>query len=97
MGISRYLNAIRRYGFLAVQLDPLGTPPPGAVELHLDEYGITEADLELVSGEALGFPYGSKEFCQFTERVLSRLRDHAYRTGARLAKEKGSFPVFELD
>ena len=57
VGISRYLNAIRRYGFLAVQLDPLGTPPPGAVELHLDEYGITEADLELVSGEALGFPH----------------------------------------
>ena len=57
VGISRYLNAIRRYGFLAVQLDPLGTPPPGAVELHLDEYGITEADLELVTGEALGFPH----------------------------------------
>ncbi|HVZ48070.1 MAG TPA: thiamine pyrophosphate-dependent enzyme, partial [Gemmatimonadaceae bacterium] len=57
VGISRYLNAIRRYGFLAVQLDPLGAPPPGAVELHIAEYGITEADLDLVSGDALGFPH----------------------------------------
>ena len=32
-GVARYTAAIRRYGHLAVQLDPLGTPPPGAVEL----------------------------------------------------------------
>jgi 2-oxoglutarate dehydrogenase E1 component len=57
VGISRYLNAIRRYGFLAVQLDPLGAPPPGAIELRIEEYGITEADLELVTGAALGFPH----------------------------------------
>lgn len=57
VGISRYLNAIRRYGYLAVPLDPLGSPPPGAVELTLEHYGITEADLELVTGEALGFPH----------------------------------------
>jgi 2-oxoglutarate dehydrogenase E1 component len=57
VGISRYLNAIRRYGYLAVQLDPLGSPPPGAVELTLENYGITAADLELVTGDALGFPH----------------------------------------
>ena len=57
VGISRYLNSIRRYGFLAVQLDPLGSPPPGAAELRVEYYGITESDLELVSGEALGFPH----------------------------------------
>ena len=57
VGISRYLNAIRRYGYLAVQLDPLGAPPTGAVELHIDQYGITEDDLDLVTGEALGFPH----------------------------------------
>jgi len=57
VGISRYLNAIRRYGFLAVQLDPLGTPPPGARELTLEHYGISEADLDLVTGEACGFPH----------------------------------------
>ncbi|MCC7194017.1 MAG: 2-oxoglutarate dehydrogenase E1 component [Gemmatimonadaceae bacterium] len=57
VGVSRYLNGIRRYGYLAVQLDPLGSAPPGAVELTLDYYGITEADLALVTGEALGFPH----------------------------------------
>src|SRR5580698_8392248 len=53
VGVSRYLNSIRRYGYLAVQLDPLGTPPPGAAELTPEHYGITDADLSLVTGAAL--------------------------------------------
>ena len=57
VGVSRYLNSIRRYGYLAVQLDPLGSPPPGATELTLEHYGITDADLDLVTGAALGFPH----------------------------------------
>jgi 2-oxoglutarate dehydrogenase E1 component len=57
VAVSRYLNSIRRYGYLAVPLDPLGSPPPGAVELTLGHYGITEADLALVTGDALGFPH----------------------------------------
>jgi 2-oxoglutarate dehydrogenase E1 component len=57
VAVSRYLNSIRRYGYLAVQLDPLGSPPPGAVELTLEHYGITDADLALVTGAALGFPH----------------------------------------
>ena len=56
-GVARYTAAIRRYGHLAVPLDPLGSPPPGAVELTLDHYGITDADLDLVSGAAIDFPH----------------------------------------
>ncbi|MFA6166810.1 MAG: 2-oxoglutarate dehydrogenase E1 component [Gemmatimonadaceae bacterium] len=56
-GVARYTAAIRRYGHLAVQLDPLGTPPPGAVELTLEHYGITDDDLDLVSGAAIDFPH----------------------------------------
>lgn len=56
-GAARYTAAIRRYGHLAVPLDPLGTPPPGAVELTLEHYGITDADLDLVSGAAIDFPH----------------------------------------
>ncbi len=56
-GVARYTAAIRRYGHLAVQIDPLGTPPPGAVELTLEHYGITDADLDLVSGAAIDFPH----------------------------------------
>lgn len=56
-GVARYTTAIRAYGHLAVQLDPLGTPPPGAPELTPEFHGITEADLDGVSGAALGFPH----------------------------------------
>ena len=56
-GAARYTAAIRRYGHLAVQLDPLGTPGPGAIELTLEHYGITDADLDLVSGASLDFPH----------------------------------------
>lgn len=47
------------------------------------------------AGEALGFPYGSPEFVHFEERVFDTLRDHAYAASAKLAKEKGSFPLYD--
>ena len=56
-GAARYTTAIRTYGHFAVQLDPLGTPPPGAPELTLEFFGIVEADLDIVTGAALGFPH----------------------------------------
>jgi len=56
-GAARYTSAIRAYGHLAVQLDPLGAPPPGAPELTPEFHGITEDELDLVSGTALGFPH----------------------------------------
>ncbi len=54
---SRYTSNIRSYGHLAVQLDPLGSPPPGAPELTPEYHGITDEQLERVSGAALGFPH----------------------------------------
>ena len=56
-GVARYTSAIRQYGHLAVQLDPLGSPPPGAPELTPEFHGITDADLDVVSGAALGWPH----------------------------------------
>jgi 2-oxoglutarate dehydrogenase E1 component len=47
-------QAIRSYGHYAVQLDPLGTPPPGAEDLSPAYWGLTEADLQAIPGEALG-------------------------------------------
>jgi 2-oxoglutarate dehydrogenase E1 component len=79
VGVSRYLNSIRRYGYLAVQLDPLGSPPPGAVELTLEHYGITDADLALVTGASLGFPH-----LQTGREVAERL---TYRYTRNLAVE----------
>ena len=49
------------------------------------------------AGEMLGFPYGSEEFLQWTEKVFACLRDNTYRASARLAKEKGAFPLYRED
>ncbi|WP_411279085.1 2-oxoglutarate dehydrogenase E1 component [Gemmatimonas sp.] len=47
-------QAIRNYGHYAVQLDPLGSPPPGAEDLSPEFWGLTEADLQAIPGAALG-------------------------------------------
>lgn len=57
VGVSRYVSAIRAYGHFAVQLDPLGTPPPGAQELTPEFHGIKESDLDGITGASLGFPH----------------------------------------
>ena len=49
------------------------------------------------AGELLGFPYGSDEFLAWAEKVFACLRDNTYRASARLAKEKGSFPLYRED
>jgi 2-oxoglutarate dehydrogenase E1 component len=49
------VEGIRQYGHLAVQLDPLGSPPPGGPELTPEFHGITERDLRDVPARALGF------------------------------------------
>ena len=39
------VQAIREYGHLAAQLDPLGSPPPGDPALEMESYGLSEEDL----------------------------------------------------
>ena len=56
-GAASLIQAIRHFGHLAVQIDPLGTPPMGAPELTPEFHGITEADLAQIPGAALGFPH----------------------------------------
>jgi 2-oxoglutarate dehydrogenase E1 component len=58
-GAAAIIDAIRQYGHLAVALDPLGTPPPGAAELTPEFYGIVEKDLALVPAFALGYDVGT--------------------------------------
>ncbi len=55
-GAAALAESIRQYGHLAVQLDPLGTPPAGAVELTPEYHGIVEDDLAQVPAAALGLP-----------------------------------------
>src|SRR4051812_36330282 len=58
-GAAALIEAIREYGPLAVQLDPLGTAPPGAEELRPEAHGITEDDLADVPASAVGFGSGT--------------------------------------
>ena len=46
------------------------------------------------AGEMLGYPYGSPEFLAWCEKVFACLRDNCYRASARLAAEKGAFPMY---
>ena len=54
-GAASLAEAVRAYGHLAVAIDPLGTPPPGADELQAEFHGVTEADLSAIPASALGF------------------------------------------
>ena len=53
-GAASLQQCIRDYGHYAVQLDPLGSPPPGADELAPEYHGLTDADLATIPGAALG-------------------------------------------
>src|SRR3954471_24173218 len=58
-GAAALVDAIRQFGHLAVQLDPLGSAPPGSPELTPEFHGITETDLSDVPATALGHESGT--------------------------------------
>ena len=45
--------------------------------------------------EALGFPYASIGFLGFQEQIFRTLTYNCYLASSRLAKEKGSFPLYD--
>lgn len=47
--------------------------------------------------EAMGFPYGSAEFLEEESNILEVLTNQCYRASTQLAKEKGSFPLFDKE
>jgi ribonucleoside-diphosphate reductase alpha chain len=49
------------------------------------------------AGEIMGMSYGSPEFLEFEETVLSFLANEAYRASAMLANEKGTFPLYDKE
>ena len=46
------------------------------------------------AGEMLGYPYGSDSFLAWAEKVFACLRDNTYKASAKLAEEKGPFPMY---
>lgn len=47
--------------------------------------------------EALGCPYGSQDFLELLDQIMTILRDTAYEASSDLAKWRGSFPMFDRD
>jgi ribonucleoside-diphosphate reductase alpha chain len=47
--------------------------------------------------EALGAPYGSREFIQGQARIMDLIRDESYAASVELARERGSFPLFDAE
>jgi 2-oxoglutarate dehydrogenase E1 component len=56
VGAANLAECIRRYGHLAAQLDPLGSPPIGDPSLSPGAHGITDADLRQLPASLVGGP-----------------------------------------
>jgi 2-oxoglutarate dehydrogenase E1 component len=99
-GAAALVDALRQYGHLAVQLDPLGTPPPGAPELTPEFHGITEEDLAAVPARALGFASGTaadvvrhlrEVYCGAIGFEFAHLGSEAERTWLKEVVERGTY------
>ena len=99
-GAAALVDAIRQYGHLAVQLDPLGTPPPGGVELTPEFHGLTEDDLASVPAIALGFESGTAAdvvhalrtaYCTAIGFEFAHLGSEDERTWLTQAVERGTY------
>jgi len=62
VGAVNLAESIRKFGHLAAQLDPLGTPPPGDPSLEPEYHGLTEQDLRALPASLFGgmFPYAAR-------------------------------------
>lgn len=60
MAAVNLAQAIRAYGHLAAQLDPLGSQPPGDPALDLATYGLTEDDLRSLPAGLIGGPIAER-------------------------------------
>ena len=68
VGAANLAESIRRYGHLAAQLDPLGSPPLGDPSLSPQAHGITDDDLKRLPASLVGGPVA--------ETSAQRLRGH---------------------
>ncbi|MCC7106411.1 MAG: 2-oxoglutarate dehydrogenase E1 component [Chloroflexi bacterium] len=55
-GAAALAQAVRHYGHLAAQLDPLGSPPPGDPQLGTAAHGISDDDLGRLPAAVVGGP-----------------------------------------
>lgn len=97
-------QAMREYGHLAAQLDPLGSAPPGDPSLDPASYGLTWDDLERLPASLIGGPLAaSQQTAAATIQALRRtyaghigydydhIRQPEERAWLRTAAEAGQF------
>ena len=102
-GAAALLGAIQRHGHLAVQLDPLGTPPPGAAELKPEFHGITDADLQQLPASALGYDDGGtaadvvhrirEQYCASIAYEFEHIGEETEREWFRTTIESGAATI----
>ena len=103
-GVVNLAQAIREYGHLAAQLDPLGSTPPGDPSLALAAHGLTEEDLRRLPAALVGGPIAERthnalEAIQALRQVYEATLGYDYdhirlseeRAWLRQAAESGRF------
>jgi 2-oxoglutarate dehydrogenase E1 component len=60
VGAVNYAEAIRNFGHVAAQIDPLGKTPPGDPALNPAAHGVSEADLRALPASLVGGPVAAK-------------------------------------
>lgn len=73
IGAVNYAQAIRAYGHLSAQLDPLKSEPPGDPSLSLDYHNLAEEDLSDMPAEVVGGPIA--EEAEDALNAIQALRD----------------------
>jgi 2-oxoglutarate dehydrogenase E1 component len=104
VGAVNLTQAIREYGHLDAQLDPLGSKPPGDPSLGLQAHGLTEQDLSQLPASLIGGPIAERaanalEAIQALRKVYSSTTGYDYehihvpekREWLRHAVESGRF------
>jgi 2-oxoglutarate dehydrogenase E1 component len=82
-GAANLAQAIREYGHLAAQLDPLGSEPPGDPSLASSAHNLSEEDLQqlpasLIGGPLAGQAQNAREAIQALRRIYSHTTGYDY-------------------
>lgn len=106
VGAANYAQALREYGHLDAQLDPLASQPVGDPSLKLATHGLTEADLRALPSNIVGGPIAARtdhawDALQALKLVYSskigydydHIRDPEERAWLRHAAESRQFSV----
>jgi 2-oxoglutarate dehydrogenase E1 component len=104
LAIAKLAQAIREFGYLEVQLDPLGNPPPGDPTIGFEYYDLQESDLERFPAAMIGGPIaeGKRDaaeaiqalrgvYCEHLGYDYEHVRIREERDWLRESAERGRF------